>query len=148
MFQVNAHDQDEPTSRLSSQPIPNSPPPSFHSRQSSRERINRVNPDLEDAFDADGDDSDDEVDDRQRLVRGNSFPVSREPSQPAVPNARAAASNSRAAPPTDPSTGNSQSPFRIYGGGQQNEGVFSNLMAKPERGTEEKDEQPPVRRMI
>ncbi|KAF3355783.1 Low molecular weight phosphotyrosine protein phosphatase [Verticillium dahliae VDG1] len=60
------HAQDEDDSRTRSNITPNSPPPSFHSRQSSRER-SRVDPTLADAFDTDGDDSDDEGDDRQRL---------------------------------------------------------------------------------
>lgn len=138
---VNARDEDDHNTR-SSHPTPNSPPPSFHSRQSSRDRANRVDATLADAFDSDGDDSDDEGDDRQRLVRGNSFPVSREQSQPAPTGARTAASNSRS---EDASlVGNPLAHARIYGGGQQNEGVFSNLMAKPERGGEEKEEQPPT----
>lgn len=33
---------------------------------------------------------------------------------------------------------------RVYGGGIQSDGVFSNLTAKPERGNNEKDEAPPT----
>ena len=33
---------------------------------------------------------------------------------------------------------------RVYGGGIQSDGVFSNLTAKPERAGEEKEELPPV----
>ena len=56
-------------------PIPNSPPPSFHSRHASPERRNHVDPDLADAFGGDDDESDDEADDRQRLVQGPSAPA-------------------------------------------------------------------------
>ncbi|KAJ2969180.1 hypothetical protein NUW58_g10047 [Xylaria curta] len=81
---VNTQDEDANTppspSSLRPRRIPNSPPPSFHSRASSAERRRQnVDSDLADAFDTDGDDSDDEPDDRQRLVRGNSFPISPNP---------------------------------------------------------------------
>lgn len=129
-----------PTRRPQPQRTPNSPPPSFHSRQSSRDRANgnNVNSTLADAFDADGDDSDDEADDTQRLVRGNSFP--NEPPYSSSPNNSTAATNTpgSSTPQVHP-TG-----ARIFGGGTANEGVFSNLMAKPERGGEEKDEMPPT----
>ncbi|MBZ5798131.1 hypothetical protein K8353_49810, partial [Burkholderia contaminans] len=74
---VNAHDEDEehdvPQRRVQ---IPNSPPPSFHSRASSPiNRNGRVNNDLADAFDDDDASDDDEADDRQRLVRQNSTPT-------------------------------------------------------------------------
>ncbi|GAB1316974.1 Metal homeostatis protein bsd2 [Madurella fahalii] len=143
---VNARDEDEPETPTAplprpTYPIPNSPPPSFHSRPSSissRERENGVDPDLADAFDADGDDSDDEADDRQRLVRGNSTPSFVSATQ------AGAASQSGAEP------GRSQRPVgvvpttsRVYGSGIQSDGVFSNLSAKPERGDGEKDELPP-----
>jgi hypothetical protein len=137
--QVNAHDVDEPETPTDplprpTYPIPNSPPPSFHSRASSRERSNTVNPDLADAFDADGDDSDDEADDRQRLVRGNSTPSFNSSSQ---------ASTTTAQPQRLVSVAPTSS--RVYGSGIQSDGVFSNLSAKPSTGDGEKEELPPVR---
>ncbi|KAK4035354.1 hypothetical protein C8A01DRAFT_48447 [Parachaetomium inaequale] len=139
---VNAHDDEPetPTAPLPrpAYPVPNSPPPSFRSRASSRERPNTVDPDLADAFDADGDDSDDEADDRQRLVRGNSTP-----SFNAAPQAGAAAEPR--GQPTQPArpAGGAPTTSRVYGGGIQSDGVFSNLSAKPETGDGEKDELPP-----
>ncbi|TPX12580.1 uncharacterized protein E0L32_000757 [Thyridium curvatum] len=144
---VNAHDDDEPETRAvpprTTQPIPNSPPPSFHSRSSSiAPRENRVDPTLADAFDTDGDDSDDEADDRQRLVRGNATPTSSDEvsSRPTGPERNVTELPSVAAAPSGPGASNA----RIYGGGIQSDGVFSNLTAKPERGGEVKEEQPPT----
>jgi hypothetical protein len=142
---VNAHDVDEaetPTAPMPrpTYPIPNSPPPSFHSRDSSTERRQTVNPDLADAFDADGDDSDDDADDRQRLVRGNSTPSFNEATQ-----AGAASTQSNwQAPQAQRPLGVAPTTSRVYGSGIQSDGVFSNLSAKPERGGEEKEELPPV----
>ncbi len=156
--QVNTQDDDhhDPPVPISGPlRLPNSPPPSFHSRQSSaeRRRQNNVDPTLADAFDADGDDSDDdEPDDRQRLVRGNSFPVSRS-STFSSGNRSPAESNTRpSVPPTrQPSqwsaTGTSATPqpsSRVYGGGIQSDGVFSNMTARPERGEKVVEEMPPV----
>lgn len=104
-----------------------------------------MDPTLADAFDADADESDDEDDDRQRLVRGNSVPVSRASSQSNTTEVRPVDSTSQPRPPRAQPSGASRSLFRFWGGGTQNEGVFSNLMAKPERQSEEKEEQPPVR---
>lgn len=151
--QVNAHDDNEPGTPAARTPsptdaVPNSPPPSFHSRASSvtsQERNGRVDAALADAFDTEGDDSDDEPDDRQRLVRGNSFPASPDPAR-----AGDAASNiPRATVPERQTTQSSQpsgqaAPYRVYGGGIQSDGVFSNLAAKPDAGGAEKEEQPPV----
>ena len=84
-MQVNTQDNDDPDALLersraalrTARRVPNSPPPSFHSRTSSLERRRQaqqgVDPTLADAFDADDDDSDDEADDRQRLVRSNTL---------------------------------------------------------------------------
>ncbi|TEA21450.1 Metal homeostatis protein BSD2 [Colletotrichum sidae] len=141
---VNAHDEDDfdaPNSAppRNSQPIPNSPPPSFHSRASSRDRRG-VDPTLADAFDTDGDDSDDDADDRQRLVRADSTHTSRDVSRNP--------SDSRPQPERNvtqlPAAAGPTAGGRIYGSGIQNEGVFSNLTAKPERGGEVKEEQPPT----
>jgi hypothetical protein len=149
---VNTHD-DEPDTPVtpSDHPLraPNSPPPSFHSRQSSFERRRQnVDPTLADAFDADGDDSDDdEPDDRQRLVRGNSFPVSSASSMYGQP-----AAQTNATPPSRPiqlpvtgASGSPQAGSRVYGGGIQSDGVFSNMMARPESGEKTVEEMPPVR---
>ncbi|KAI5460358.1 metal homeostatis protein bsd2 [Mariannaea sp. PMI_226] len=138
---VNAHDDDDDVSSVADarglQPIPNSPPPSFHSRASSITRRNDVNDALADAFD-DDDDSDDEIDDRQRLVRQNSTPnVSSSDQangfQPAYQ------------PPTQPPSVPSGSRTRVMGGGTGSDGVFANLSARPERADpeKEKEEQPP-----
>ena len=97
---------------------------------------------MADAFDTDGDESDDEADDRQRLVRRTSAqaltpssasqtPTQTAPSRQAVNTSETAVHDGQA------------TPFRVYGGGIQSDGVFSNLTAKPELG-EGKEEQPPV----
>ena len=143
--QVNAHDADEPETPTAplprpTHPIPNSPPPSFRSRASSRERAGAVNDDLADAFDADGDDSDDEADDRQRLVRGNSTPSFSE----ATPATAATTPPAGQSAPQQRPVGAAPTTSRVYGSGIQADGVFSNLSAKPERGDGEKDELPPV----
>lgn len=101
---------------------------------------------LADAFD-DEDDSDDEPDDRQRLVRGNSFPIQQNGGDSS--NATYGENGGRPAQPTRqitelPRPTGSNGTGRIFGGGIQSDGVFSNLTAKPERGGEEKEEQPPV----
>ncbi|OLN96903.1 Metal homeostatis protein BSD2 [Colletotrichum chlorophyti] len=151
---VNAQDDDDFDDRHDSapprqaQPIPNSPPPSFHSRASSRDRTSHaVDSTLADAFDTDGDDSDDDADDRQRLVRGDSSHASRAASsnqssdgRPHVPDRQV----TQLPPASATNMGGQATPFRIYGSGIQNEGVFSNLTAKPERGNEVKEEQPPT----
>lgn len=138
--QVNNLDNEEPDTPTSpTNQTPNSPPPSFHSRASSlisRERNEPVDSTLADAFDSDGDD---EPDDRQRLVRGNSFPVNSSPPQTGN-NANNNTQPPVAAQRQVPQPGGS----RVYGGGIQSDGVFSNLAAKPEVNTVEKEEQPPV----
>ncbi|KAI1863608.1 hypothetical protein JX265_008825 [Neoarthrinium moseri] len=151
---VNTQDNDDINTPISStapslrQRAPNSPPPSFHSRASSFERRRQnVDPALADAFDADDDDeSDDEPDDRQRLVRQTSFPVSAastphgaaSPDRPAVPERHTTQW------PSQPAGSNAQSSSRTYGGGIQSDGVFSNMMARPERGEKIVEEQPPT----
>ncbi|OTB00775.1 hypothetical protein M426DRAFT_324015 [Hypoxylon sp. CI-4A] len=143
---VNTQDDDTdiPNSRSPlRQSAPNSPPPSFHSRSSSFDRRRQnVDPTLADAFDAEDDDSDDEPDDRQRLVRGNSFPISHSSGQDqsrdtAIPSA----------PERQPhwsNEANQQAGSRVYGGGIQSDGVFSNMMARPERGEKIVEEAPPT----
>jgi hypothetical protein len=145
--QVNAHDDEEPDTPVAPQqmqPIPNSPPPSFHSRASSLERRSRVDPTLEDAFD--GDESDDEPDDRQRLVRTNTSPATSV--APGTPIEGAASTQARTTrngyePVAQPSS--THTPLRVFGGGTQADGVFSNMSARPDLADAEKDEQPPVR---
>ncbi|KAI1802538.1 hypothetical protein F4811DRAFT_572975 [Daldinia bambusicola] len=146
---VNTQDDepDTPTapSSLRPQSTPNSPPPSFHSRASSAERRRRdVDPALADAFDAEDDDSDDdEPDDRQRLVRGNSFPISNNTtSQTSNGNDARASPGSQA---QFSGVNNAQhASSRVYGGGIQSDGVFSNMMARPERGEKIVEEAPPT----
>jgi len=150
---VNTRDAEEPETPNAplprpTYPIPNSPPPSFHSRASSiNHRENRVNADLEDAFDVDDDDSDDDADDRQRLVRGTN-------TTPSISDAASSHTNggpaSQAQPIAQSSQSQTQRPLgaaptttRVYGGGTQADGVFSNLSAKPETGEPEKEELPP-----
>ncbi|ETS07184.1 hypothetical protein M419DRAFT_95002 [Trichoderma reesei RUT C-30] len=138
---VNAHDEDEehdvPQRRAQ---IPNSPPPSFHSRASSPTRNGRVNNDLADAFD-DDDASDDEADDRQRLVRQNSTPTIR-----SADSARSSAPTAPAPTPATPDNASSGSRPRVMGGGVGTDGVFANMSARPERTdvNAEKEEQPPT----
>jgi hypothetical protein len=139
---VNAHDDDDvdtPTAARSTMAVPNSPPPSFHSRASSPSRRNQVNPDLADAFDDDEDDSDNEADDRQRLVRQNSTPA-------IEPSSGNAAASSHAPSYTPPALAASSTPrpTRVMGGGNGTDGVFANMSARPERVETEKDEQPPT----
>ncbi|KAI0397939.1 hypothetical protein F5Y17DRAFT_454524 [Xylariaceae sp. FL0594] len=154
---VNTQDDDPDTpttpSALHPQRIPNSPPPSFHSRASSPERRRQdLNSDLADAFDTDGESSDDEPDDRQRLVRAHSFPVSQ--STPASTTASADGQSglpgaSQQAIQGHPGAGASSGgsaprSSRIYGGGIQSDGVFSNMTARPERGEKIVEEAPPT----
>ncbi|KAM7218052.1 Protein of unknown function (DUF2370) domain containing protein [Rhypophila decipiens] len=145
---VNAHDEDEPeTPTVSAVPrqlqtIPNSPPPSFRSRRSSREINGPVNPDLADAFESDGEWSDDEADDRQRLVRSNTSPLSASPTEHLPPVQPQTTAQPAAAPPAP--AGSASRVRGVFGGGIQSDGVFSNLTAKPERGGVEKEEQPPT----
>ncbi|EFX03922.1 metal homeostatis protein bsd2 [Grosmannia clavigera kw1407] len=136
---VSGHDAEEPTLPRLQQAVPQSPPPSFRSRASSRSRRSAVaDPTLADAFDTDGDhdsSDEDEADDRQRLVRQSSATnSSNNPGSTTTTAAAAAATRPSAAVPSS---------NRVYGGGIQSDGVFSNLTAKPEAGVE-KEEQPPT----
>lgn len=162
--QVNAHDEDDDhvassieRSRIRlTQSDADSPPPSFHSRASSTAPRNRrvEDPALADAFDADNSDSDDEPDDRQRLVRQNSDlappSISGSSTQQNTPltgssGASTPASRPAAVQATRTITTATTSSNRFFGSGIQNDGIFSNLSAKPERSNSEKEEQPPVR---
>ncbi|KAK8085816.1 hypothetical protein PG997_007087 [Apiospora hydei] len=150
------HDEFETPTQQASNPLirqserTHSPPPSFHSRASSLERRRQgVDPTLADAFDNDDDDSDDdEPDDRQRLVRGNSFPVDAGNSAPSSQTRAAAPSLPPRQPtqwPTPAAASNATHvPGMTYGAGIQSDGVFSNMMARPERGEKVVEEQPPT----
>jgi hypothetical protein len=154
---VNTQDDDPDTpitpSALHSQRRPNSPPPSFHSRGSSLERRRQdLDSDLADAFHTDGEDSDDEPDDRQRLVRAHSFPVSQGApagSTNTSPDGQSGSfGTSQQATQGRPGASNGSNgsrSSRIYGGGIQSDGVFSNMTARPERGEKIVEEAPPVR---
>jgi hypothetical protein len=140
-YQVAEHDESSPVTPR----VPNSPPPSFRSRDSSitSRRNQAVDPTLADTFDADGADSDEENDgdDRQRLMRGvQASPVAETaPSLPAVAEAPIQRIERRPTqlPVFAPTS------TRIYGGGSGSDGVFANLAAKPEPG-EKMEEHPPV----
>ena len=150
--QIQAHEDDDspitPPSNL--HPIPNSPPPSFRSRNSSPASRHILTEDpladeadqtLADTFDDgnDSDNEDDNGDDRQRLMRGS--PILNSESEIPAPSTE----SGRPAPQivrrvtefpgvTAPTRAGPQS---------VNDGVFANLAAKPERG-EKVEEQPPV----
>ncbi|EGX89972.1 metal homeostatis protein bsd2 [Cordyceps militaris CM01] len=141
LYQVNVQDEEDarpPQHSLGHAAVPNSPPPSFRSRASSRTRRNQVDSDLADAFDSDND-SDDETDDRQRLVRQVA----------ATPATTASGSTSPApvAPYTPPSAASASATTRgrVVGGGVGTDGVFANMSARPEReAAVEKEEMPPT----
>jgi hypothetical protein len=158
-LQITEVDEDEssPLSPHPSYPIPNSPPPSFHSRVSSPNAASRrllsddplstdADRTLADTFDSpsDDEDSDDEhgdgMDDRQRLMRGTPETSSGETTSDIDANPRANIQRRVTQLPVfntvAPTAG------RIYGGGQ-NDGVWANLSAKPTRG-EDAEEKPPV----
>lgn len=148
--QVNPHDDDidSPQSPESPRGIPSSPPPSFRSRASSptsRRLLNQdplsneADQDLADTFDdGDASDAENDGDDRQRLMRADSTPARRDATTPSTP-----AAETRPTPtierrvtelpafrPMPPST-------------RPTDGVFANLLAKPERG-EPLEDKPPV----
>ena len=148
-IQVATHDDDDSGSPIA---VPNSPPPSFRSRTSSPPRDVRRDSEqqrnLNDAFDAPSDDdSDDEAEprDRRRLIQSEHTPSRTSsdeeyaitlgtPARP--PPQRTVTEIPVFAPPT--------SSGRVVGGGTQvNDGVFSNISAKPRPG-EELEEKPPT----
>lgn len=164
-LQVSANDEDDspasPQTSLQNEPTPNSPPPSFRSRASSpssRHLLSTQDPiaseaerTLADTFD-DGSDSDDEDnnngDDRQRLMRANTVQSDADervvhdgdrPAFPGMVTRRPGTISTVATPvPVRPNTGGAP-----YNPLVQNDGVFANLNAKPERG-EKLEEQPPA----
>ncbi|KAF2278405.1 metal homeostatis protein bsd2 [Westerdykella ornata] len=139
-------------------PIPNSPPPSFHSRASSPNADSRrlladdplakdEDRTLEDAFDSPSDDESDGegdgLDDRQRLMRGQ--PQSEEEDDDGSNGQNPRGGIQRRVtqlPVFQPSSGATAGAGRIYGGGQ-NDGVWANLSAKPTPG-EDLEEKPPT----
>lgn len=162
---MSANDQDDdpitPQISLPDESTPSSPPPSFRSHASSPSSRHLFSQDpiaseaertLADTFD-DGSDSDDDHnndgDDRQRLVRANTVRsdadrrVVHDGDTPAIsrtlPQISETAPPSGVPPPMRPNTG--AAPYSSF---SQNDGVFANLNAKPERG-EKLEEQPPVR---
>ncbi|KAK8222041.1 hypothetical protein M8818_000209 [Zalaria obscura] len=147
---VAANDEDD--SHISSQSphhqpaIPNSPPPSFRSRASSRRTSAEHDPQTEversltDAFAGSPDDeSDDEQDDSRRLVNDGDRSPEQAPSEPRPGNMQRRVTQ---LPVFTPSA--SRPTGRIYGGGNSTtDGVFANISAKPTRG-EELEEKPPT----
>lgn len=159
--QISAQDADDDHIDAMGQspiPVPNSPPPSFRSRASSRrpsqsDNHNRSEEErnLHDAFDAPSDDeSDDEnTADQRRLIQ-------RTPSRSS--SGSSAASTSQQQPPqrpADPQRTVTQIPVyaptpataatggRVYGGGSGSDGVWANINAKPRAG-EDVEEKPPT----
>jgi hypothetical protein len=155
--QVSTRDEDDHVEGRP--PIPSSPPPPFQSRPTSpteRDRfigyhdpLGNVNDgdvertlaetfdDGSDSEDGDGRDGGDES--TRRLVSGNST------------GARSGSGNEVGSPVERRVTqypAFATTTTRVYGTGQTNDGVFSNLAAKPSRGGEEADEKPPVRPLI
>ena len=155
--QVSNADNDDSSSiprHSEDNPIPDSPPPSFRSRDSfpsSHRLLSSEDPaateeerTLAEAFD-DGtpsDDEDDGGDDRQRLMHSN---PTRTPDRTSAADTTGQEVQQRPdmgrrmvtqLPP--PTTGMPYRPFQ-----SSNDGVFANLNAKPERGGE-KEELPPV----
>ncbi|KAF2399842.1 metal homeostatis protein bsd2 [Trichodelitschia bisporula] len=132
-------------------PIPNSPPPSFHSRASSptarrllasqNAQSSDAEQTLADTFDSpsDEDDSEDEdadsSDDRQRLMHTAGSERSSSHQTETVETVPRPIERRVTQLPVFSST-------QIYGAGNANDGVFANLSAKPTRG-EELDEKPP-----
>lgn len=169
LLQVSANDQDDipdsPSRSLHNEFTPSSPPPSFRSRTSSplsRRLLSSDDPiaseaerTLADTFD-DGSDSDDDGnndgDDRQRLMRASTIhsdagqQVVHDGDRPSLPatvtRLPATVPQLGVSAPTRPHTG--PAPYSTF---SQNDGVFANLNAKPERG-EKLEEQPPVRIVI
>ncbi|KAK2865217.1 hypothetical protein FQN49_003793 [Arthroderma sp. PD_2] len=142
---VNTHNEDDAVASHPTQPIPSSPPPSFHSRTPSPTSRRLLSQDplhsdadrtLADAFGDDDGQSDDEegVDDRQRLMRGS-------PANTTPDHDSAEERQTRGDIQSRPNASTSE-PSRVIRGA--NDGVFANLSAKPERGGEKLDDLPPT----
>ncbi|KAF3490495.1 uncharacterized protein GIQ15_00012 [Arthroderma uncinatum] len=141
---VNTRNEDDSVESQPVQPIPSSPPPSFHSRTPSPTSRRLLSQDplhsdadrtLADAFGDDDGQSDDEegVDDRQRLMRGSPANTTPDHGSPE----RQTRGDIHARP-----NASASEPSRIIRGA--NDGVFANLSAKPERGGEKVDDLPPT----
>jgi hypothetical protein len=154
--QIAVQDDDH-SNAVAQSPVPNSPPPSFRSRASSRrpshDNHNRSEEErnLHDAFDAPSDDdSDDEnTADQRRLIQrtpsrsssgaGEASPShSQPPQRPASPRRTITQIPVYVPTPATATTGG-----RVYGGGSGSDGVFSNINAKPRAG-EDVEEKPPT----
>jgi len=146
--QVAAHDEDSPITPnqgTAEQSIPNSPPPSFRSRASSRrtslqnsQTQTEAERSLADAFAGPSDDeSDDENESSRRLVE----------TSPTDPNSPSRPDNQRRMTeiPAFNANANTANSGRVYGGGSSStrDGVFANITAKPTRQDMD-DEKPPV----
>lgn len=151
---MQTHDDDDHVAGQHSQPIPNSPPPSFRSRNSSRRnsaqhdhhRDEDADRDIDDAFAAPSDDEsehDGPDADRRRLVQSSDRDSSPEAPAPEVqpPRLGRRVTEINMFLPGGSRSNNN----RVIGGGSSaNDGVFANISAKPIRG-EELEEKPPVR---
>jgi hypothetical protein len=139
--------------------VPNSPPPSFRSRASSRrpsqsDNYNRSEEErnLHDAFDAPSDDeSDDEsTADQRRLIqrtpsRSSSGGSEASTAQQQQPPRRPASPQRTVTqiPVYAPTTAAAPTGGRVYGGGSGSDGVWANINAKPRAG-EDVEEKPPT----
>lgn len=167
-LQIGGHDIEDDQPRLNAssissaydqEPTPNSPPPSFRSRNSSiashqhrQPLISDTDRTLADTFESPSDDEPDDerhtrLDDRQRVMSGR--PVTESADEDAlVPLSGRPAVERRVThlPVFAPAT---SATVRRYGGNNTvNDGVFANLSAKPQRGGEDVDEKPPVSMII
>ncbi|PGH28740.1 hypothetical protein GX50_08515 [[Emmonsia] crescens] len=155
---VDAHDADDDNEQTlhpaQSEPLPSSPPPSFHSRSPSPPSHRILSQDplhsetdqmLADTFGDDDEDSDaeDGSDDRQRLMRGNTTPQADSGStyfgrrgNGGQSQGVSTTGNTTQAAPNAPVSTSSRT---IRGAGTTNDGVFANLAAKPERGEKTED---------
>ncbi|KAF2770927.1 hypothetical protein EJ03DRAFT_325999 [Teratosphaeria nubilosa] len=153
-YQRIAHtDHDDHVTNDLPQPIPDSPPPSFRSRASSRRpsrdgthHSEEETQDLDEAFGApsDDEDEDDDARHRRRLMssdrsqpdspRDDGTPVAADSHRPNVPQRRV----TEIPVFTPPSGGRA-----VGGGSGTNDGVFANINAKPRPG-EDLEEKPPT----
>ncbi|KAL1959881.1 hypothetical protein VTO42DRAFT_1026 [Malbranchea cinnamomea] len=146
-------DDDEPVMNPEhSGSIPSSPPPSFHSRESSRSRSaspssrllfsqdplhSEADRTLEDTF-GDYDDEHDEIDDRQRLMRGDPSTEATGSGESSQVQLQSGSSSSQGESQRTNTTSAPQ-PTRPRIIHDTYDGVFANLSAKPERGEKLED---------
>ncbi|RMZ89073.1 hypothetical protein DV736_g3705, partial [Chaetothyriales sp. CBS 134916] len=142
-------DVESPTAPTDHITIPTSPPPSFRSRESRESSLNghrlrgqdliasEADQDLADTFDdGEGSDAEDDEDERQRFMRGNPAPTSRDQTPPASAHG--------AQQPRRVERRITELPaFHPQPRSSANDGVFANLAAKLERG-EQVEEKPPT----